>query len=235
MFVGSSNVMLGSLFSFIFSSSRVTKVGELINKLEKESIKSCLIGISSLKFHNISKNIVHAALLLSDKKLNELVKEKKTKGILIEYGNYPPDEENAKKEEKDYIKNGHVIYRYGEREGGIRYYTNTSEEFIKKFCDVGYISLNIEKENQATFSFLIEEIAPISEKKWIKKNYMSVNLIGSAFNSQTFICHCLDILKPVYHIFSVTKGKSSISISDDKKESIIPAYILNTLRKYKDE
>ena len=225
MSVGSSNVMLGSSSSSSSSSSAVTKVGELIEEFNKTTIKSFIIGISQLKYHSLSKNCAHTALFLSNKKKGK--SDKKTEGIIIEYGIYPPDEEKAKKEEEDYIKNEHVIYRYGDKEGGIRYYTNTNEEFLDKFCDVGYIILNLKEE--MSFSYFIDQIAPIYEKKWIKNNYKF-----SSFNCQTFTSHCIDTMKPEYDDTFISKGKNSQSISDCKKESIVPDNVLKTLKKYED-
>ena len=226
MSVGSSNVMPGgSSSSSTSSSSAVTKVGELIKEFNKTTITSFVIGISKLPFHSVSKNFSHTSLFLSNKKRGLL--KKSTEGILIEYGSYPPDEEKAKKEEEDYIKNEHVIYRYGDKEGGIRYYTNTFEEFLDKFCDVGYISLNLKEE--MSFSYFIDQIAPIYEKKWIKQNYNF-----RSFNCQTFTSHCIDAMKPEYDITFIEKGKNSPSISDTKKESIVPDNVLKTLKKYED-
>ena len=219
MSVGISNVMLRSFFFFTTRYSAVTKVGELIEEFNKTTIKSFVIGISQLTFHFFSKNISYTALFLSNKKRGKL--DKKTEGIIIEYGSYPPDEGKAKEEEANYIKKGHVIYRYGDKEGGIRYYTNTYEEFLDKFCDVGYMM---------SFSYFIDQIAPIYEKKWIKQNYKF-----SSFNCQTFTSHCIDTMKPEYDNTLITKGKNSQSISDFKKESIVPSSVLKTLKKYEED
>ena len=164
MSVGNSNVMLSSSSSSS-SSSSATKVGELIKNLDKTTIKSCVIGISELSLHFINKNFAHAALFLSDKKRSKL--DNNTEGVLIEYGNYPPDEPKSKKTEEDYVKDGHVIYQYELAEGGVRYYTNTFEEYKNKFCDIGYISLNINKYEQKNCSSVIEKIAPKSAKIYI--------------------------------------------------------------------
>ena len=226
MSVGSSNVMPGgSSSSSTSSSSAVTKVGELIKEFNKTTITSFVIGISKLPFHSVSKNFSHTSLFLSNKKRGLL--KKSTEGILIEYGSYPPDEEKAKKEEEDYIKNEHVIYRYGEKEGGIRYYTNTYKEFIDKFCDIGYILLNLNKDKEMSFSYFIENIAPIAEKKWTKNNYKLLS-----FNCQTFTNHCIDKMQPEYENTFIVKGKNSQSISDFNKEIIVPSCVLETLQKH---
>ena len=216
MSIGNSNVMFSSSSSSS-SSSSATKVGKLIEEFNKTNIKSCVIGISKLKFHWLDKNICHTALLLTNKKRNKL--EKSTEGILIEYGNYPPDQDEEKKTEEGYARDGQVIYRYGYEEGGLRYYTNTLEEYINKFCDVGYISLNVHKDNEISFSFLIEKIAPIKEKKWIKKNYNAVGnyFFGRVLNCQTFTSHSIDIMKPTYEKVSISRGKDSSSVKEEGK------------------
>lgn len=231
MSVGNSNVMFSSSSSSS-SSSSATKIGDLIKKLDATTIKSCVIGISTLKFHWLSNSIAHTALFLSDIKRGKL--NNNTEGILVEYGNYPPDDKEGKKKEEDYIKNGHVIYRYGEQ-GGLRYYTNTFGEYKDKFCDVGYVNLNVENDLQKSFSNFIELLSPISEKKWIKGKYVAVgSLFSKAYNCQTFVCHSIDIIKPKYDIFSISKGKNSKHISDDNKESIVPSPVIATLKKYED-
>lgn len=224
---GNSSVMTSSS-SGSSSSSSATKIGELIKRMNETTIKSCVIGISELKLHFIHKDFVHTALLLTDQKRSKLTN--KTEGILIEYGNYPPDDTEGKKKEEDYVKNEEVIYRYGIQTGGLRYYTNTYEKFIEIFCDVGYIQLNVHKNNQISFSNFIEEIAPISEKKWIKEKYNPLSL-----NCQIFTCHSIDIMKPSYEKISIRKGKNSQNVSDEKIESIPPSNVLKTLKKYENE
>ena len=231
MSIGNSNVMRSSSSSSS-SSSSATKVGDLIKQLDEEKkISSCVIGISTLAFHFLSKNIVHTALFVSNIKRGKLVD--KSEGILLEYGYYPPDDEKGKKIEEDFVKNGDVIYRYGDK-GGLRYYTNTFGEFKKNFCDVGYITLSVGKAEIKTFSYLIEQLAPVSEKKWIKEKYSATCLSGEPLNCQTFVSHSIDIIKPIYESIYVIKGKNSTNISDDNKESIVPNTILVTLRKYED-
>lgn len=233
MSVGHSNVMFSSSSSSS-SSSSATKVGSLIETFNKTNIKSCVIGISKLKFHWLYKNISHTAILLSNKKRSQLEKDRKSEGIIIEYGNYPPDEEKARKKEENYIENGHVIYRYGKQKGGIRYYTNTLKEFIDKFCDVGYIMLRIKKDNEMTFAYFIDIIAPLNENIWVKEKYNAIGFFNKTVNCQTFTSHCIDVMKPDYEIRCITKGKDSESISEDKKEVIVPDDVLETLQKYED-
>ena len=175
MSAGNSNVFFSSSSSSSSSSSATTKVGDLIKKIDQTKIKSCVIGISTLKFHWLSNDIAHTALFISDIRRGKLANN--SEGILIEYGNYPPDEPEGKKKENDFAKSGDVIYRYGVEKGGLRYYTNTIEFFLKKFCDVGYVTLDIDKDNQKSFYNLIDIMAPLSENKWIKENYNAFDLV----------------------------------------------------------
>ena len=172
----SSSIMRSSSSSS--SSSSATKIGELIDKMGQTPIHSCIIAINSIKGNDLYHNIAHTALLLTTKKRKEIMKGQcqNAEGILIEYGNYPPDEGKDKKDEEDNIKNNLVIYRYKEK-GGLRYYTNTIEFFLKKFCDVGYVTLDIDKDNQKSFYNLIDIMAPLSENKWIKENYNAFDLV----------------------------------------------------------
>ena len=229
---GVSNIIIPSSCCSSFSSSSSTKVRDLIEIIHEKKINSCVIGISRLSFHWLSKNIAHTALFISDIKRGKL--NNKSEGILLEYGNYPPDNEEGKKKEQDFIKNGDVIYRYGEKEGGLRYYTNTYQEYKEKFCDVGYITLSVEKAELKTFSYLIEKLAPASEKLWIKEKYLAICFFGEPLNCQTFVSHSIDIIKPVYESIYIFKGKNSSNFSEDKKESIVPISIMLTLKKYED-
>ena len=96
MSIGNSNVMHSSSSSSSCSSSLATKVGDLIKQLDEEKkISSCVIGISTLAFHFLSKNIAHTALFVSNIKSGKLID--KSEGILLEYGYYPPDDEKGKK------------------------------------------------------------------------------------------------------------------------------------------
>ena len=229
---GTSSIMFSSSSSSS-SSSSATKIGDLLkNKINKTAIYSFVIGISKIKWHCLNRNIAHAALLLTTKKRGDLlrVNSKNTEGILLEYGYYPSDEPKAKTKEEENIKKGLVIYRYGEK-GGLRYYTNTFEFFTEKFCDVGYIALNISKDNQKTFFELIDILAPESEYKWIKENYNAVDIIKKSQNSQDFVCHVIDILKPSsYDVAFIKPGKNYSSTKDG--ELLVPKSILKTLQKY---
>ena len=207
------------------------RIGDLVKEFDKTGIHSCVIGISKIDGYNVSHNFVHTALLLSDKKSREFVKKGGEKGILIEYGNYSP---NVNDVEKNYVNNGYVIYRYGEK-GGLRYYAHYFNKFIDTFSDVGYIPLDITKDNQISFSFLLEKIAPKNENKWIKRNYNSIGIFKQTLNCQTFISHALDIMKPRYDPRFISKGKETVSEFDKDKESIVPIDVLQILKKYEDD
>ena len=227
---------MGNSFSNIISTFNTTKIGDLIKIMDNSPIYTFIIGISSLKFNSLNKNIVHTAILLTTKRKNEIMRGKcnYTEGILIEYGNYPPDVLEAKKEEEDKRKNGLVIYRYGDK-GGLRYYTNTFGEYRNSFCDVGYISLNVEKDELKTFSYLIDKLAPKSEEIWIKAKYLATCFFGKPLNCQTFVSHSIDIIKPKYESICIIKGTNSKNVSDDKKESIVPNAVMITLKKYEED
>ena len=200
------------------------KIGDLIEQLETKHapIKSCIIGISRLPLHWLHHNIVHTALFLSDERHNKLKEEKE--GIIIEFGYYPPEKGEEKKKDEEYVKNGYLIYRYGEQ-GGLRYYTNNYKNFKEFFCDVGLVKLNIYKENYMMFSTFIDKIASISEKKWIKSKYSIIN-----FNSQDFIVDSIDILKPIYDKNIGKNEKVDVKYIED----IIPDKIKKKLKEYEE-
>ena len=217
------------------SSSGATKIGDLLKQMNETPIHSCVIGISELAFHSLNRDIAHTALFLTNKKRSDLLdpKSKSSEGIVLEYGAYPPDEKKAKEKEESNIKNGFVIYRYGEKDG-LRYYTNTFEYFQDKFCDIGYITLKVNSENQETFFRLIDILAPLSENKWTKENYNAVGMVNHKQNCQDFVCHVINIIKPPYEILFITKGKNSSKIKDEDKEKFVPRPILETLKNDKE-
>ena len=230
--MSSSSSIMRSSSSSSSSSSSATKIGVLINKMGQTPIHSCIIAINSIKGNDYHHNIAHTALLLTTKNRKEIMKGQcqNAEGILIEYGNYPPDEPKAKIEEEDNIKNNLVIYRYEEK-GGLRYYTNSIEFFLQKFCDVGYVTLDIDKDNQKSFKNLIDIMAPLSENKWIKENYNLTDLVfKKSQNCQDFVCHAIDILKPIYDVSYIKKGKKCSK--DVNEQNIIPDCILKILNKY---
>ena len=227
--IGVANIIQpSSSSSSISGSSASTKIGDLINQFEikKAPIKSCIIGISKLPLHWLHHNIAHTALFLSDEKHNQIKEEKE--GIIIEFGFYPPEKGEEKTKEEDFIKNGQVIYRYEKELGGLRYYTNNYKNFKEFFCDAGFVKLNIDKDNYKTFSVFIDKIASISEKKWIKSKYHSVN-----FNCQDFTADSIDVLKPTYDK-NIIKGKNE-KFDEKNIENIIPDKVKNILKKYEDK
>ena len=215
---------MGTMFNMIRMMSQSSmsshRVDNIVQEFDEKCIRSCVIGISSIMGSSINHNIAHSALLLSEKKANDLERKGGT-GILIEYGNYTP---NLNEVEKHCVKDGYIIYRYGEQ-GGLKYYVHYFDEFKKKFCDIGYLCLDVSEENQITFSAFIDKIAPKYENNWIQKNYSLFTL-----NSQSFVSHVLDILKPRFNYMCFTKGPSAPNVRN--YESIIPNKILKTLQKY---
>ena len=227
---------MGNYFSNInslFNFSIDTKFGHSIEKLSFFPINSLIIGFSSLNFHSLNPNFSNSAILFTSKKRKEIMKGicKDTEGILIEYGFYSPDTHKPNKKEEENITKSLVIYRYGEK-GGLRYYTNTIDYFINNFCDVGYITLNISKDKQCSFLNLIDKLAPLSENKWTKENYNEISIIKKSQNSNDFVCHVIDILKPPYDKIYIVTRQLSESINYDNIESIIPDSILKILKKY---
>lgn len=224
------------LFRLSSSSSKINSehsgksIQDLIKSFDKKTIKSCIVGVSKILFNNIS----HTSLFLSDLEANKLEKigDKEVDGIIIEYGYYDPKKND---DEWDNVDKGYVIYRYGRELGGLRYYTNTFTKYIIKFCDLAYIILDVNKDNQITFSYFIDQVAPIKEEKWIKKNYVfTKDLFNKTFNCRTFTAHALNVIKPIYDKRLIKKGKSA-SISKNKEETLIPNEVLKILKKYEDE
>ena len=82
-------------------SGSAAKVNDIVSQINQKSIRSCVIGASSITGYSINHNIVHTALLLSEKKANTLERKGGT-GILIEYGDYSQD---IDEQEKNYVKN----------------------------------------------------------------------------------------------------------------------------------
>ena len=94
--------------------------------MNQQSIKSCVIGISTINiFSGALKDLRHSALLLLDTESEDTKED--SKGILIEYGDYHPE---MSKTEKKYVDGKYVIYRYNDK-GGLRYYVNTYKDFKK--------------------------------------------------------------------------------------------------------
>ena len=207
------------------SSNSATNVQSFADELDKKNIKTCVVGISALKGNSVSSRLTHAALFLtcvSGKNLDR----NGGYGILIEYGDYSPD---LNEKEKEFVKNGYVIYRYGDK-GGLRYYVQSFSDFKKIFADICYICLDVDKDSQISFSVLLDEIASKSEEIWIKKNYNAIGIIKQTVNCQTFTSKILDLLKPKYDYRFIQKGTSITK--DENMENEFPPEVLKTMKKY---
>lgn len=218
---------MNSLISINSSSNSSTSsafaVGDVIAQINKQSIKSCIIGISSINFFSGKiKDIAHSSLLLLDTESEDTKEE--SKGILIEYGDYSPE---MNKTEKEYVKNKYVIYQYGDK-GGLRFYVNTYKDFKKTFSDIGYIELDISSYNQMTFDNFIEKIAPKNSDNWIKYKYSPYN-----HNCQNFVVDALRILNPTFRTKDVTARDPKLNETKDKKISFIPNIIITELKRHK--
>lgn len=140
-------------------------VSTLIERFNETKIVSCTLGLQRIRLlSDISKELAYSSLLLIDTPL-ENSKERRGYGILIEYGDYSP---NMSKEENKLLKNVKVIYRYG-TEGGLRYYAINYPDYLK-YCDAGYIEMDIKEEDQMTFVDFIERCAPLNDSQWKQKN-----------------------------------------------------------------
>ena len=98
------------------------------------------------------------------------------------------------------MKNGKVIYRYGEK-GGLRYYAINYSNYLKEFGNIGYIDMDINRD-QMTFLNFIDQCAPLNKNQWTRERYsLLVN------NSHTFISEALKILKPEFRHHDIQIGE----------------------------
>jgi hypothetical protein len=221
------NFLLGSASSSSSSSSSST-TNSLVEKLNKKKIVSCILAMSKINLNKISKDFAHAALLLIDTD-SDVDDDSRGDGILIEYGDYSP---NMSEDEKESVKKGRVIYRYGDK-GGLRYYAFNYKEYLEVFGDICYVSMDIEPSNQITFQYFLETIAPPDENNWIKEKYKVVGGLmgigGGNHNCQVFAAKALDLLKPSFlSKMIVVKDKDR---KTKKKIDIFPVYIKEALSK----
>ena len=152
-------------------------------------------------------------------------------GILIEYGDYSP---KMSDEEIKSVKEGRVIYRYGDK-GGLRYYAFKYTEFLETFGNICYVSMDIKPEYQVTFQYFLDKVAPNSENVWIKEKY-NVSILNGIFgsgnhNCQTFAAKALNILKPSFDPHYIIKKDTSRKTN--KKIDIFPQYIKDVLETLK--
>ena len=146
-------------------------------------------------------------------------------GIIIEYGDYGPNKSNI---EKEYVKNGLVIYRYGDK-GGLRYYVKKYKDFIKEFGDIGYVDLNIDENNQQSFSHFIDKIAKIEDNKWIQYKYSA----SFNFHCQTFTIEALKELKPYFNSSNIYPQNLELATKKSKKKlDFIPSNIKTELMNF---
>ena len=202
------------------SSSSSIPAADLVSKLNQNLICSCVVGISSIKFSSLNKNIAHSALLLlpvdCDNNEGEL-------GILIEYGDY---NKNMDKSEEKYVQDKLVIYN-DENEGGLRYYIKIYEEFKKEFGDIGIIELDLDDDKHITFDYFMEQVNR-NKSKWIQKNYSSINN-----NCQHFVAEALKILEPKFTLNNVKPWNESQNMSKKERIKFVPQKIMNVLQDLK--
>ena len=207
------------------SSPSSTPVENVIDKINKTSITSLVVGISKIPgLTGLSKTYTHVALLLLNINLeNQSEPDSDIEGILVEYGPYNP---NMCEIEINYIKQKLVTYHYGDK-GGLRYYGKNLEQFKEKFGNRCYIEMDINSYNQKTFDAFINEVAPICDYNWIKSKYNALN-----HNCQYFAAEALKILKPVYSKFKVT---NTVEINkSDIRTKHVPPVIMDVLKTLKD-
>ena len=170
------------------SSSSKSKTDRVIEALNKKKIVSCVLALCKLRWNKVSNECVHASMLLIDTN-SEIDDNARGDGILIEYGDYSP---NMSEEEKKSVEEKRVFYHYGDK-GGLRYYGFEYKEYIEKFGDSCYISMDIESDNQMTFLSFLDTIAPPNEDKWIQEKYKV-----STHNCQAFVVQALALLHPTF-------------------------------------
>ena len=209
------------------SSSSSSTINSLIDKLNQTKIVSCVLAMCKINMNKLSKNFVHASLLLINTN-SDIADESRGDGIIIEYGDYSP---TMSDDEIKSVEKGRVIYRYGDK-GGLRYYAFKYTEFLETFGDICYVSMDIKPEYQVTFQYFLDKVAPESENDWIKEKYNISILKGSAnHNCQSFAAKALKILKPSFDPNNIIKKDTSRKTN--KKIDIFPKYIKDVLETLK--
>ena len=198
------------------SASSAFKVGDVVKKWEGHTIASCVLGMSKINLASeVINKISHSALLLLNTNLDyeddDDEKIQKELGILIEYGDYKPDMCDT---EKNYVKNGYVIYHYGEK-GGLRYYGKKYCEFINEFGTKGYVDLNIHVDKQISFKVFLETIAKSEDNKWINDNYSAMR-----FNCQNFTIEALKLLQPSFSFANINPKSDELNNKKSFKQKL---------------
>ena len=192
------------------------------NRIKDLIVRSAILGVSELKKSlNLVRNNVYFNLLLLDKNSDLLYKD--DTGILIEYGYFSPDMHG---EEKVNLKNKYAIYHYGEK-GGLRYYAIRYNEFKREFGDIGYIYLNINKNEQISFENFIDKVVPKNENKWIKDKFSIFS-----FNSQSFVIDALQKLNVYFSLDDIIIKKENVMTPKIEKLDYFPIKIKEELKKY---
>lgn len=208
------------------SVSSATSVSEIVNELNIKTIASCVVGISRIDALSdyLPIDYKHSALLLLRSSSND--NNEQEEGIIIEYGDYYP---TMDLKEKYYVDKGKVIYRYKDK-GGLRFYAQKYEDFLDKFCDIGYIELDIEENNQMTFDSFINQISPENKEEWTKSNYTVSPL--NPKHCQNFVVEALKILNPMYNIQGVYNSDPILNRNKSTRPGFIPNIIKEELEKH---
>ena len=222
------NLFFRSASSSSSSSSSGATTDNLIEQLNKTKIVSCVLAMSKIQWNKISKDFAHAALLLIDTD-SEIDDDARGNGILIEYGDYSPD---MSEEEKKSVEEKRVYYRYGNK-GGLRYYAFNYKEYLKIFGDICYVSMDIESNNQITFQYFLDKVAPPDENNWIKEKYKVIGglmgIAGGNHNCQVFAAKALDLIKPTFILKMIIVTEKDRKTK--KKIDIFPQQIKEILSK----
>jgi hypothetical protein len=220
------------------SSSSAYSAAYIKKYIKDKKIFSCCIGISNLSQESYTQKIAnviggkyytHTALWLSDKRYED---EDNAYGLVLEYGKYDEEYEikvivdDKGKEKKMEVKKSCVIYHYGKK-GGLRYYAKPYQEYRDIFGTVAYIELDVDNDNQIMFLDFINKVAPIDKEEWIKDKYHFLDN-----NCHDFTSKAIKILKPTYRAKDIKVNDKS-KLSGTKRESILPAGILEALTSYK--
>ena len=205
------------------SSSSASNTDKVVENLNNKKIVSCVLALCKLRFNSISNECVHASMLLIDTD-SGFGDNARGSGIVIEYGDYSP---NMSEEEKKAVEKKNVYYRYGEK-GGLRYYANNYEEYLEKFGDSCYVSMDIDPDNQMTFQSFLDTIAPPEENNWIKGKYHV-----KTQNCQSFAVQALDLLHPSFSASLIQIKNKDKSIKS--KLDIFPEKLKKALSELKNK